>query len=111
MRRMQPEVSHMLTQPLSRKTIDDYARHILLDRIQLSEEDLDSFVRKFSEHGWQTVHDLHEAVLRHVPVIEMEERLSPPVSKESGQPTRFTVAEILTEVLLQETQREKSGGN
>ena len=106
---MQPEVSHMLALALTRKTIDDYARHILLDRVQMGEADLDSFASRFAEHGWRTVHDLHEAVLRRVPIIEMEERLSPPISKESGKPTRFSVAEVLTTVLLQEEEREKSG--
>jgi hypothetical protein len=102
MRRMSPEVGHMLELPLSAKSIDDYARLELLDRIQLSVEDVDVYARKFADHGWRTVQDLHEAVRRHVPEIELEERLSPPLSKDSGMPTRFTVAEVFEKLLAQE---------
>jgi hypothetical protein len=110
MRRVSPEVSHMLALPLSPKTIEDYARLELLDRIQLSVEELDVYARKFSEHGWRTVQDLHDAVLRYVPEIEMEERLSPPLSKDSGKPTRFTLAEVFKNVLLREEQRQTRKG-
>jgi hypothetical protein len=109
MRRVSPEVSHMLALPLSAKTLDDYTRLVLIDRVQLSAEELDDYARKFSEHGWQTVQDLHNAVLREVPEIEMEERLSPPLSSDSGKPTRFTAGGIFTNVLLREEQGETRG--
>jgi hypothetical protein len=110
MRRVSPEVAHMLALPLSPKSIDRYARLELLDRIQLSAEDLDAFARKFVEHGWRAVQDLHLAVLEHVPEIELEERLSPPLSKDTGKPTRFTVAEVFDKLLLQDEQREPPAG-
>lgn len=99
MRRVSPEVAHMLALPLTPKSITDYARLELVDRIQLSDEDLDAYAHKFVEHGWRTVQDLHDAVVRYVPEIELEERLSPPISKDTGQPTRHTVAGIFENLL------------
>jgi hypothetical protein len=108
MRRVSPEVVHMLAFPLTPKSIADYARLELIDRIQLSDEDLDAYARKFVEHGWRTVQELHDAVLRHVPEIELEERLSPPLSSDTGRPTRHTVAGIFENLLLREEPGEKA---
>ncbi|MBN2465927.1 hypothetical protein JXD38_09945 [candidate division WOR-3 bacterium] len=107
MRRVSPEVAHMLALPLTPKSIADYARLELIDRIQLSNEDLDAYARKFTGLGWRSVQDLHDAVVKHVPEIELEERLSPPISKDTGKPTRYTLAEVF-ETLLEREEPDKS---
>lgn len=109
MRRVSPDVNHMLVLPLSAKAIVDYARLVLIDRIQLSAGDVEVYARKFADHGWRTVQELHDAVLKHVPEIEMEERLSPPLSKATGKPTRLTLAEVFDSLLLREEQEKQPG--